>query len=190
MPCSLEKMSKKLCRYLNSRLKGTELREVADIFLFGSVSKGEEFPSDIDICVIFRGKPLEKTMKEIENRLKEFNVHISSLVVDNFFRKPHSLIKSLLVEGESILTGKLFAQNFSLSSYTLYSYDLSNMRQTDKVRFVYLLKGRNSAGAVKRANGEWIADSCFVIPIQKDSEMQAIFNKWNVPYKRKEILMH
>lgn len=183
-------MPKELSKYLKGKLKGINLKEIADIFLFGSAVKGKEFPKDVDICIIFREKILEKTILDIEAKLEEFNVHISSLIVDNFFKKPHSLIKTLLLEGISILNGKPFIQNFGFSSYALYSYELSKLKPSKKVRFVYLLKGRKEEGIVKKMNGEWIADSCFIMPVQKDSEMLIILKKWQIPFKRKEIFIH
>lgn len=184
-------MPEKLSNYLRKKLKGINLTEIADIFLFGSVVKGKEFPRDIDVCIVFRKKILEDKIKEIENRLKEFNVHISSLEIDNFFRKPRSLVKTIFVEGVSIFNKKSFIQNFGFSAYVLYSYDLSKLKSSEKVKFVYLLKGRKKEpGIIKKMDGEWIADSCFIIPIQKDSEMLSILKKWQIPFKRKEALIH
>ncbi len=184
-------MQKKLNNYLRKELKGVDLTDIADIFLFGSAVKGREFPRDIDICIVFRKKILKEKINEIENKLEEFNIHVSSLIADNFFRKPHSLIKTLLVEGKSIFNKKSFAQNFGFSAYVLYSYDLSKLKSSEKVKFVYLLKGRKKEiGIIKKINGEWIADSCFIIPIQKDSEMLSILKKWQIPFKRKEALIH
>lgn len=184
-------MPKELINYLKKKLKGIDLTDIADIFLFGSAVKGKEFPRDIDICVVFRKRGLEEKIRDIENRLKEFNIHVSSLIVDNFFRKQHSLIKTLLVEGVSIFNKKSFIKNFGFSAYVLYSYDLSKLKSSEKVRFVYLLKGRKKeSGIIKKINGEWIADSCFIIPIQKDSEMLSILKKWKIPFKRKEALIH
>lgn len=183
-------MPEKLMNYLRKNLKGLDLAEVIDIFLFGSAVKGKEFPKDIDICIIFRKKISEKLIKDIENKLKEFDIHISSLIADNFFQKPHSLIKTLLAEGISVFSKKSFAQGFGFSSYVIYSYNLSEIRPSKKVRFVYLLKGRKEPGIVKKINGEWLADSCFIIPMEKDSEMLVIFKKWSIPFKRKEALIH
>lgn len=184
-------MPQKLSVYLRKRLKGLDLTEIADIFLFGSAVKGKEFPKDIDICIIFRKKISREIINSVEERIGKFDIHISSLVIDNFFRKPHSLIKTLLTEGISILNGKPFIQNFSFLSYVLYSYNLSKLKPSEKVRFVYLLKGRKKeAGIIEKMNGEWITDSCFIIPIQKDSEMLIILKKWLIPFKRKEVLVH
>ena len=183
-------MSKELNKYLKKRLKEINLVEVVDILLFGSAVKGKEFPKDIDICIIFRKEILDEIIKDVKDKLKEFDVHISSLTVDNFFLKPHSLTKTLLVEGKSIFTNKSFIQNFGFSSYVLYSYDLSKLKASEKVRFVYLMKGRKEIGIVKKINGEWMTDSCFIIPIQNDSEMLIILKKWQIPFKRKEVLIH
>lgn len=194
MLCYSKKMPKKLERYLKEKLRGINLIEVADIFLFGSAVKGKESPRDIDLCVIFRKKVREEVIKDIENKLNGLNIHISSLTTDSFFRKPHHLITTVLVEGVSILTEKPFIQNFGFSSMVLYSYNLSKLKQSEKVKFVYLLKGReagrNERGIVRKLEGEWVADSCFIVPIQKDSEMMIIFKKWAIPHKRKEMLIH
>jgi predicted nucleotidyltransferase len=183
-------MSKKLNSYLKKKLKGIDLAGIADILLFGSAVKGKEFPRDIDLCVVFKEKISENVISDIENRLREFNIHVSSLTINNFFRKPHSLMKTILVEGVSIFAGKLFIQNFGFSSYALYSYDLSKLKLSEKVRFVYLMKGRKEAGIVEKMDGEWIADSCFIVPIQKDNEILTILKKWQIPFKRKEVLVH
>lgn len=183
-------MSKNLYKSLKKKLNGIDLEEIVDIFLFGSAVKGKEFPRDIDLCIIFRKKISNEIIKEIENKLKDVNIHLSSLNVDSFFRKPHSLIKTLLVEGISIFNGNSFIQNFGFSSYVLYSYSLLKLKPSEKVKFVYLLKGRDGDGIVKKFKGKWIIDGCFIMPIQKDSEILAIFEKWMIPYQRKEILIH
>jgi len=180
----------KLVKYLKEELKKIDLTEILDIFLFGSAVKGKEFPKDIDLCIIFRKKVDDKTLISMEKRLKNLNVHLSSLVADNFFRKSHSLVKALLVEGISIFNGKSFINNFGFFSKILYSYDLSNLAASKKVRFVYLMKGRKEKGMVEKIGGEWMTDSCFIIPIIKDSEILSILKKWQINYKRKEILIH
>ena len=112
------------------------------------------------------------------------------MIIDNFFKKPHSLAKTLLVEGISVLSGKSLANNFNFSSYSIYSYNLSKIKASEKVKFVYLLKGRKDRGIIERLGGEWLADSCFLAPIDKDKEIFEIFKKWKVPYKKKEALIH
>jgi len=183
-------MLKKLKNDLKRKLEKIDRTEIVDILMFGSAVKGEPFPNDIDLCIIFRGKINNEMLADISKRLKTFNVHISSLSIDDFFKKPHSLIKTLLVEGISILTGKSLSENFGFRPYALYSYNLSGIKSSHKVKFVYLVKGRNSKGFVEKLNGLWIADSCFMIPIEHDKEILTMFRKWVVPFIRKEMLVH
>ena len=183
-------MQKELSTYLKEKIRGIDLKNIENIFLFGSAVKGKEFPEDIDICIVFKDKVHKEILSGIEHKLKEHKVHISSLTVNDFFKKPHPLAKTIFLEGLNIFNRKPFINNFVFSSYVLYSYDLSKLKPSEKVRFVYLLKGRNSKeGIIKKLGGEWIADSCFMIPIKKDSEMLIILKKWMIPFKRKGVLV-
>jgi len=184
-------MPKKLENYLKGKLKGINLSKVVDVILFGSVVKGKEFPADIDICIIFREKIDSELVDKISSKMEGIKVHINTLIADNFFKKPHSLIKTMLVEGKSILTGRKIINNFGFSSVSLYSYNLSNLKSSDKVKLVYLLRGRKGEiGIVRKLGGEWIADNCFIFPIEKDYEISNIFKKWGIEYKKKEVLIH
>ncbi|OYT41579.1 hypothetical protein B6U80_01135 [Candidatus Pacearchaeota archaeon ex4484_26] len=182
-------MLKKLKRFLVSRIKRLG---IVDALLFGSAVKGKVLPGDIDVCLIFRNKVslevVDKLAKEAKS--KGFNLHISTLTIDNFFTKPHSLIRTLLKEGISISTGRKFSENFNLKSFTLYSYTLKKIKPSSKVRFVYLLKGRGKeSGFVKRLNGKWINDGCFIIPIEKDNEILEVMKRWKINYKREVLLL-
>lgn len=75
--------------------------------------------------------------------------------------------------------------------YVIYTYDLTKTSsKSKKVRFVYLLKGRKrEKGLVKKMCGDFLVPGCFIIPIRNDEEMQEVFAKWNIPYKRKEVLL-
>ena len=115
---------------------------------------------------------------------------MSSLVVDQFFTKPHSLAKTLLLEGVSLITNNKISDNFDLIPFTLYTYDLKREKPSKKVRFVYLLKGRNqSKGIIEQFKGEYISPSSFIIPVEKDEEMLEIFKKWNIKFYRKKIML-
>jgi len=75
-------------------------------------------------------------------------------------------------------------------AFFLYTYNLSKINKSKKVRFVYALKGRGSEkGLVKGLNGKFLANSCFIVPIKKDKEMLEIFRFWNIPYKRRKIML-
>lgn len=185
---SLKKMLKKLKKSLGL----IKTKEIVDIIAFGSAVKGKLMPNDVDVCVVFRERINDESLKEIEIKLKKINInaHLSTLIVDNFFTKPHSLIRTMLNEGISVFTGKPVAEQYGLSSYSLYSYSLEGMKASNKVRFVYALKGRKGEkGLIRELGGEWIADSCFIVSVEKDNEIIEILKRWNIKYKRKFPLL-
>lgn len=174
---------------LISEYKQNWKSELADIVVFGSIVRGKSNPNDIDVCLIFRNKADLNIIKKVQAILGD-NYHIISLTVDNFFTNPHSLAKTLLLEGESLITGKKFADVFSLKAKVIYYYDISKEEASKKVRFVYLLRGRvSSNGLVKELNGEFISNSAFLIPIENDAKIQEVFNSWKVKYKRIRVML-
>ena len=78
----------------------------------------------------------------------------------------------------------------SFCNYTLYTYDLSKLKNSCKVRFVYALKGRGKEkGLVKELKGRFIAPGCFIIPVKNDKEMQEIMCKWGVKFSKIKIMI-
>lgn len=178
-----EKFSK-----LRNNWKKLWKNEIIDIILFGSSVKGKPIPNDIDICLIFRKEINQKITEEIQKLMGE-KYHISTLTIDNFFTNPHSLAKTILLEGTSIITKNPIAENFNLKTKVIYTYDISKEKPSKKVRFVQLLRGRNSnQGLMKSWQGEFLANNSFIISIEKDSETQAVLAKWQIKYKRIPIL--
>ncbi len=182
------KNSKKFSR-LKSEWKKSWKKELVDIFVFGSFARGKTKPRDIDICLVFRDKISRQILKKIETLLGE-NYHLSSLVVDNFFAKPHSLAKTLLLEGKSLLSGNTFADVFHLKANLLYSYNLAREKASKKVRFVYLLRGRGKLpGLVEKWKGQFISNNAFLVPINQDSEVREVLEKWRVKYQRRRLML-
>ena len=83
------------------------------------------------------------------------------------------------------------SKKHKLKLSALYTYSLSDQPKSKAVRFVYLLKGRTKdEGIIKEFKGTFLAPGCFIIPIKKDKEMQEIFQKWEIPFKRRLLLTH
>ncbi len=174
---------------LKSKWKKSWKDELIDILLFGSVVRGKTKPQDIDLCLVFRREVNLNLLKEIESILGE-DYHLSSLVVDHFFTNPHSLAKTILLEGKSIITGKRFTDNFGLTSFSLYSYDLSSQPPSQKVKFVYLMRGRDGQeGLIRKLKGYFISNNSFVVPLEFDSQLIEVLDQWNIKYNRKKIMM-
>ena len=139
---------------------------IVDIILFGSVVKSKTEPKDIDICLIFRDDVSLDIVKDIGSKLGE-KVHVSSLSINNFLNKKHSLVQTLLFEGISVKSGNRISENYSLDSHALYYYDISDMKKSDKV----------------------LVPGCFIVPVEKDNEVLEIFNKWKIKFKRKKLML-
>ncbi len=71
---------------------------------------------------------------------------------------------------------------------SLFTYDLSHLKSSKKVLFVYLLKGRNNdLGIIKKFKGNFLVQSCFYVPKKHADEIEEIFNEWKVKYKRYDV---
>ena len=74
--------------------------------------------------------------------------------------------------------------------YYLYSYNISKLKPSNRVRLVYVLKGRGTEkGIIKKLNGKFLAPACFILPIKHDKEIQEVFKFWKVPSKRMKIML-
>ena len=71
----------------------------------------------------------------------------------------------------------------------IYSYNLTKLDKSTKVRFVYVLKGRpGEKGIVENMGGEFLAPGCFILPYTKDKEMSEVFKLWKVKARRIIVL--
>lgn len=92
---------------------------------------------------------------------------------------------------EDLALLKRLSSNNNLNLEVLYTYDLTKVKKSKAVRFVYLLKGRNEdLGIIAHFKGKFIAPGCFILPIAKDNELKDILKQWQIPFKRKIMLTH
>ncbi|MDD5651620.1 MAG: nucleotidyltransferase domain-containing protein [Candidatus Nanoarchaeia archaeon] len=181
-------MLKKLEIYSDLKKIFSKRKDILDVILFGSIVKGKTNPNDIDICIIFKEKIDKELIRDLNKNFE--NVHFSILTADNFFKNPHALIRTLLFEGESIITNKKISEIYGLKAYSLFTYDIKKLDNSKKVRFLYLLKGRrNEIGIVKEFNGNFIGSGSFIIPIEKDKEMLEILEMWEIKFERKSMFL-
>jgi len=184
-------MLKKSREFLSLKRKALKLisDDIVDIAVFGSSVKGKIDPTDIDIAVIYRKEVKRDTLQKFQDALGE-KCHISSLVVDQFFTKPHTLAKTLLFEGISLITNRQVSATFDMRAFTLYTYNLKKEQPSKKVRFVYLLKGRKGdEGIVRQFKGRYISPSSFLLPAAKDEEMIEILKQWGIKFYREKLFL-
>lgn len=164
-------------------------KKVEDIIVFGSSVKGKEQPEDIDICLI--GEEInEQIMQEIEKKLKNnVEVHITKTKYKNMFEDV-TLWKTLLHEGFSIKKQRYLAELFEMQAFFLFTYSLQNLSITKKQIFNHALSGtKTNKGILKVCKGEKIGRNAVLIPEEKEEEMRAFLETWNVVYNIKRVLM-
>ena len=155
-------------------------REVVDIILFGSVVRGKAKPRDIDVCIIFREKINMNLVGEFE---KKTGAHVSYLTVDNFFTRKHALVKTLIFEGHSLITGKRLYEYFGMRPFVFYSYKLTGLSPSKKTMFLRSLKDIFSE--IKPIS---LGKATFLVDLKYDEKIKELLDFWNIAYVRKRIL--
>ena len=177
---------------LSKIAKQNKTSDVVDIILFGSAVRGKSEPGDIDICIVFRERVDFKKVESIEKSFQKnkIKVHASFLIADNFFTKPHSLAKTILLEGKSLISKKGLLENYGFSNKTLFLYELKKMKPSDKVRFIYALTGRrNKKGILDSIKDKIIAPSLIMVLTKDEQKITSLMDYWGVSYKRMKLIL-
>lgn len=172
---------KENCRHL---LKN---KKIEDIIIFGSAVKGKERPKDIDLCLI--GEEITNDLiQEIEKKLQNsIEMHITKSKYKDLF-EDIILWKTLLHEGFSIKKQQYIAELFEMKSFFLFIYKLQNLSITKKQIFSHALRGtKTNEGILKLCQGEKIGRNVVLVPEEKEEEMRAFLETWNVEYSIKRV---
>jgi len=75
-------------------------------------------------------------------------------------------------------------------SALVYTYSTRTFVKKDLVRFYYALKGRDGKSGILKATGtEFLAKGVLLVSPQKSPELDEFFALWNVPTKKRRILL-
>jgi|SRR3989344_97293 len=179
---------------LRKCLKNKNDKTIFDILVYGSSVKGKDKPNDLDILVIFRrGNLKERLLKiqEIKNDFKSINkkIDIKGILLEELFDANFFGRSGVFIEGISLIDEKKFSEKINFSGFSLFVYSLKEKSHTEKVKFNYILSGRNSKGIIELFNGLHIAPGVIQIPIVKSLEFEEILKKNNVVFEKKNILV-
>lgn len=175
----LEK-SKNLSQIKKELKKYIEDKNVLDVILFGSFVKGKQNPSDIDIAIISEQEPID---------LEDY--HVSFIKPQEFFRKIPSLITTLFKEGYSLKTDQYFSEKYGFRNKTMFSYELSGISDSSKVKIVNFLRGaKKSKGIVEENGGEWLTSGVFFCQISNDYLFEQYFLNNKIKFKKYNLLIH
>ena len=183
-------MLKELRRWLSPEKKD---KTIFDIVLYGSSVKGKIKPGDVDIAVIFRGGTLKERLAKIQDIKKKINlslkVDIKGILLEELFQEEFFGRSGIFLEGISIFDSKPFSHKISFESFSLFIYNLKDKSHTEKVKFNYVLSGRNDIGMVKRLEGKHLAPGVVEMPVKNSLEFEEVLKKHDVKFTKKNVLV-
>jgi|SRR3989344_2118236 len=170
---------------IKNELKGLfQHKEILDLIIFGSFVKNKPNPNDIDIALIVKDKSIDKSL--LDNK----NYHFSLISIDDFFKNSISLTNTLFREGYSLKHNKNFSELFNFANKVLFSYELLNLSNSNKVKIVNMFHGKKNKGLVELNEGKWISRQVFIIPVKNEKLFEDIFLNFNCKFKKSYILIH
>jgi predicted nucleotidyltransferase len=177
------------------KLKLSYSKDVFDIVQFGSSVEENKIPNDIDIAVIFNKIPIKEQLiqaQEIKRQLEnksELPIHITSFDLYSFFESSNFAKDSILFLGKSLIYNGNFSKRFGLSPKIQIYYSLNKLAKKDKIRFNYMLNGKNGMyGLLRRYDGRLLKPGL----IEINPEYEGIFidsiKDFDILYKVRKVL--
>ncbi len=179
-----------LKKHLESEKKD---KSIFDIVIYGSFVKGKTSAQDIDILVIFLQGDLRERLEKIQkikNKLKkiEMKIDMKQILLQELFSSDFFARTGVLLEGISMFKHKTFSETLGFKAYSLFWYSLESLTHTQKVKFNYILAGRNTTGIIRNLHGERLTNGAIKIPIQYSLEFEEVLKANNIHYTKKDIL--
>ena len=185
-------MLKNLKKYLESEKKD---RTIFDIVIYGSAVKGKQDARDIDVLIIFlegslkeRLNKLQEIKSRLKSKIKDKNLDIKQILLNELFSSYFLARTGILLEGISVFKNKKFCETLGFKSYTLFWYNLKNLKHSQKVKFNYILAGRGTKGIIKELKGERLVNGAVKISIENSAVFEKILKDNNIHYSKKNIL--
>ena len=141
------------------------------------------------IYVILK-EEMEKQNEEIKNMINNLiNMNVEDIEVIDLFDAFQKKIFKELSDAISLLDNQCLPSKFGLKTYTEVFYDLSNLSQSKKMLFNYALFGRRgNTGFLQSMGGTRLTTSSFIVPVEKEKEVEDFINSWGVKYTKREVL--
>ena len=183
-------MLEELKKCVKSRLNN----KIFDIVAYGSLVKGKYEPEDNDMAVIFKEGLLNERLEiiqQIKRRIKtDKKLDIKGFLLADLFKPEFFGRSGIFFEGISLIDGKPFSNKIGFNGVVIFFYNLRNKSHTEKVKFNYLLSGRNNTeGLIRLFEGKQLAPGVFQLPIKNSIKFEEILKKNNVVFEKKNILV-
>lgn len=165
--------------------------QIMDIVLFGSIVRGKEKPSDIDVLLLFNSKENIEIAYSFRKALKSFSFSLNvitktyaTLLSESFPAKT-----SILAEGYSLIYNNRLASCFGYSSFILFRYSLKGFHQSKRMLFHYSLHGRyKNEGMLKKLGLLKFSDTIILSPINTAEETREYISSWKITFDEFPVL--
>lgn len=164
-----------------------------DIFIFGSIARGNENPQDTDVCILINESYEDNALKlvsSLSDFLKKYDInsHVN-IITEKEFIEGSTLTKTLIGEGISILKGKSLSEILGYEKKSYFFYSLKNFTASKRVSFHYALNGRyNQKGFLNENKGELISPGIIIAPTEYEDKFNQFFNQWGIVFNTKKML--
>jgi len=172
----------------------SKIHGVVGVILFGSIARGDDDEySDYDLLVLFENKALmwqkwddlfqpisslSMSLHLIPEALEELKA-ANPVFLDDLYRHGKVLFARLPFE--------VFSKPLKLNPFCLIVYNMSGLSYRDKMKAAYFLYKKDNAGAVAKARGIKINESCILVPSNESNELVKKLNSLGVNIKKLEI---
>ena len=169
--------------FKNIKSKIKKFTEVDDVILFGSVVRGKDKPSDIDIMIIFKSK-VDKEVEYSIGKLFDVPVSIVSKTKKSVLDSAFDARESILFEGKSLISGKILSEKYGFSSLGMFKYDFKSWSNVQKTKFYYALNGRGeSTGMFQKYNCIKLSDKILLVPLSNIESFREFLESWKIEFK-------
>ncbi len=162
---------------------------VLDVLIFGSFVRGKSNYNDIDLCILIKDDDEDKVLDLIDSLgslSEELQVnHITEKEL--IFGK--GLSKTLIEEGMSVVNNKKLSKVLGFKAMSLVFYSLDKFSNSERVRFHYMLKGRNSKGVLEEVKGKIVGGGVILLPVSEEDNFKEVLEDWNVKYRIDRVLI-
>lgn len=177
----------------NLSKKISKIDKIFIAIVFGSFARGDYGPkSDIDLLIIVKN---DKERDNVKNELIqategfERNVQVVIRSLKELRQTDTGLLKRIFREGKIILLKNFAEFNASkllnLKPFRIYSFDISKLKNSKKVKFSQALYGQKVGkyvykGVVDKADGIKLGSGCILIPEREKTEVDKFFKSHKV----------
>ncbi|MDD5650829.1 MAG: hypothetical protein PHF86_10520 [Candidatus Nanoarchaeia archaeon] len=177
------------------KLKLNYNQDIFDIIQFGSSVIENNKPNDIDIAIIFKSISLKEQLDQAQlikmqlQKISNLPIHIKSFDIYSFFDESNFTKENILFYGKSLISKDYFSKKLGLNPKIQIYYSLKNMKKKEKIKFNYMLNGKNGKyGLLKKYGGNLLSPGLIEIFPQYENIFIESIKKLTNNFKIKKVL--